>query len=116
MCSNIWTGIGGRKDRGDHSDHGQGGVSGPSVVDQLSGASWRSAPILGWVFYQGRDPRMRSTTPTFDKAAEIVIEMRAATWRNPLTGGTGGRFIIERWRERLPRYGRPTRGQQPSCR
>ena len=35
--------------------------------------------------YQGRDPRMRSTTPTFDKAAEIVIEMRAGTWRNPLT-------------------------------
>ena len=35
--------------------------------------------------YRGHDPRMGSATPSFDKAAEIVIEMRAGTWRNPLT-------------------------------
>ena len=55
--------------------------------------------------YQGRDPRMRSTTPTFDKAAEIVIEMRAGTWRDPLTA--------EVWRSSFRRLVSPVIGGKP---
>ena len=55
--------------------------------------------------YQGRDPRMRSTIPTFDKAAEIVIEMRAATWRNPLTADI--------WRSSFRRLVSPVIGSKP---
>ena len=150
--------------------------------------------------YRGHDPRKGAATPSFDKAAEIVIEIHASTWRNPRTadiwrssfrrfvsptigskpigavtsadilsvltpiwnvgkhetarrlrhrigavmrwsigaghrsdirpetpflrccqrtelprGDTGGRFIIERWRGRWRRSGRPPRGKQPSC-
>ena len=45
---------------------------------------------------------MRSTTPTFDKAAEIVIEMRAGTWRNPLT--------VDVWRSSFRRLVSPVIG------
>ena len=57
--------------------------------------------------YQGRDPRMRSTPPTFDKAAEIVIEMRAGTWRNPLTADV--------WRSSFRRLVSPAIGGKPIC-
>ena len=55
--------------------------------------------------YHGRDPRMRSTTPTFDEAAETVIEMRAGTWRNPLTADV--------WRSSFRRLVSPVIGGKP---
>ena len=55
--------------------------------------------------FQGRDPRERSTTPTFDKAAEIVIKMRAGTWRNPLTADV--------WRSSFRRLVSPAIGGKP---
>ena len=48
---------------------------------------------------------MRSTTPTFDKAAEIVIEMRVGTWRNPLTADV--------WRSSFRRLVSPVIGGKP---
>ena len=55
--------------------------------------------------FQGRDPRERSTTPTFDRAAEIVIKMRAGTWRNPLTADV--------WRSSFRRLVSPAIGGKP---
>ena len=55
--------------------------------------------------YQGHDPRKGSSTPSFDKAAEIVIEMHASTWRNPRTAGI--------WRSSFRRDVSPTIGSKP---
>ncbi|MCY4482025.1 MAG: tyrosine-type recombinase/integrase [Spirochaetaceae bacterium] len=55
--------------------------------------------------YQGRDPRERTAIPTFDKAAETVIEMRASTWRNPLTANI--------WRSSFKRLVSPKIGMKP---
>ncbi len=55
--------------------------------------------------YQGHDPRKGSATPSFDKAAEIVVEMHASTWRNPRTADI--------WRSSFRRFVSPLIGSKP---
>ena len=55
--------------------------------------------------YQGHDPRQGSSTPSFDKAAEIVVELHASTWRNPRTADI--------WRSSFRRFVSPTIGSKP---
>ena len=75
------------------------------VPDRHPGGRREAALENARAVYQGRDPRMRSTPPTFDKAAEIVIEMRAGTWRNPLTADV--------WRSSFRRLVSPVIGGRP---
>ena len=53
-----------------------------------------------------RRTRVRqSTVPTFEAAAEAVIELRAGSWRNPNTAGL--------WRGALQRFAYPKIGRKP---